>query len=577
MADRGNAPALILTVLAFLVAIMIGGLVGVGSAWWLSNQEEPPMDPFRAPSSRDLGGDPSLDISSEGQETIQGPAVIVFQGPVQADDRVVLVHPDGEREELAQGQDETTWDPGEEEGIFRVQLERERQGSFEVIAERTFEVRQPGEPKDVAAAAAIGAAFSAVASVVGGVLAGQSAVVVQVAQESLIGLGESKMKDAEERRKAGRGKARKSRQQVRRVVLISIAFTVFLMAVFFTFEEMDATNLTEFLAKLPLVAPIAGGFALLAFGAEWLLALATGTVARFKLLVSGAITLVLSATIFRTAFGFPGYIDEDVAEDEELPAHVEGWRGIAAMCAFPAALLPFVVIGWWHYEVVGVAMNVGLAGLAAVAMPFRPMPGNDVWRWNKLASLGMWAGAFVLFFGFELGFMSLREFFITGLLGLAVLLATASWLFVRRQDPGWYQDLRAQWAAALRQEPQWSKATRGAVASAFGAIERGITAVARAMTLAARAVVERFVESKKAKAANEGIATAAAAFESVGPDVDTITITSDDDAFVVERKDVEEALLAQQVDALFTKLPKTTKQVTVIDPKTGEGRIYDRP
>jgi hypothetical protein len=168
-----------------------------------------------------------------------------------------------------------------------------------------------------------------------------------------------------------------------------------------------------------------------AYSLEILLNSASGAHSRFQLLLTGAVALIGSTLLFRTAFGYPGFVEEEEVEGG-LPARVEGLRSIALLCVILFLALPFfLILAFGSFQLGETGMAIVMSLLATSSLPFRPVPGANIWRWNKAASLLAIVATFGTLVAFELGLVPLGALAVAGLVGLGVFLAVYRWLRVR--------------------------------------------------------------------------------------------------------------------------------------------------
>ncbi len=277
-------------------------------------------------------------------------------------------------------------------------------------------------------------ALAAGGSAVGSTLGSRAAMAAaQIGKESLMAVGEDHLA----LRSGGRGK--------RLASWLALALTLVLVMVFFAFEGLSSYAWGPYSEALPVAGGVSMLFVAAALGVEALLGFASRATTTVRFLGSGAISLVASAVIFRTPFGYPGYVEEIRDEDDDgtddEPPHVEGIRAIASMTVFLALLLPFLWVGYrWNYAVVDQAMEVALVGLATSALPIRPLPGHDIWKWRRSVAVAYAVGAYFLYFGFVLAFLPMTTLLPLGAIGATVYLATFMWLRARSADtaPAWY-------------------------------------------------------------------------------------------------------------------------------------------
>lgn len=303
--------------------------------------------------------------------------------------RLVLVHPNGTEETLARGSTQAPWDTrAHSNGGYTVELrERDDDAGGEVTVASTYvRVENPRAAMPAAIAAiATGAAGSAGAAF----LAARGVDVLTVLKHAGVDLTVEAAEDQVRRRTSRWDKfARQGRVAMAGLILVASL----LLAAFQVWA--DAPRVAEFLASLPIMGSAVVLVTLAHYGLETALARVTGARSRFRLWTAGALTLAASALIFRSPFGHPGYVEEADAPqrnaDEREERRLAGLRAMAVLAGGIGLALPLALVGdaWrWDFAEAGIGAALMMAG--AAALPFRPLPGRDVWLWSR----GAWCAA----------------------------------------------------------------------------------------------------------------------------------------------------------------------------------------
>lgn len=322
----------------------------------------------------------------------QGLDVSVAQGDVTvetvdldvAPSRLVLIGPGGEETVLAGGSRNATWNTsGYENGYYTVEArETDDEGREYSVASARVLVENPrSTPAQAIAAVATGATLSAV----GGVAAARGVELLGAFRSAASGLAAG---TAEDRARLRTQRFSRAERTAWRSILLVLAATASL-AFFRTFA--DRADISSLLVALPIAFVAAFLFSLAHYGAEWSLARAAGSSARFKFWIPGALSLALSSLLFRNAFGYPGYVSESDRDAGPRAAmrlrSLAGARALAFLGATVALSLPFLFLGVaWSWRIAEFGVPLALMTASAAAMPFRPMPGADVFAWRK----GVW-------------------------------------------------------------------------------------------------------------------------------------------------------------------------------------------
>lgn len=205
---------------------------------------------------------------------------------------------------------------------------------------------------------------------------------------------------------------------------VAVVTTVLLIAVFYSLAEASAWTWSSFLATLPFVGAASIVLALQKYGSESFIDIMSGARVRFRLWVAGVLSLLLSTLVFRSPFGYPGYVDNGEEHTEEQKRFA-GHRALAILAVTSAWSLPFIVaahLGFYQFGSVGIAMAI--SALATAAIPFGPLAGKEVWRWNKLASLGVAFSSLALYITYEIGILPDVLLATIGVIGLTAYALT---------------------------------------------------------------------------------------------------------------------------------------------------------
>ena len=273
----------------------------------------------------------------------------------------------------------------------------------------------------------------------------------QATQEGAMAFAEDKLKDKTS------GRSRLVRLSKRIPGTVALLVVLLLMLVFFTFEAVEGWQLAGWLDALPTVGAAAVVFTALAMGMESLLAVASGAKARIRLLGSGMLALITTSLLVRTAIGYPGYIEEldESGRDDHPPAFVGAVRAVSLYAGIWAIQSLFIIGGLWSFGFLMAGIDMVTATLAGLAFPVRPLPGRDIWDWNKAASIFVLAvnlGFFVLIVG---AYLPIAMLFWIGVAGMVLWLAAMMWVRsrmrrFRTQGIGSQEDLERSQARAAR-------------------------------------------------------------------------------------------------------------------------------
>lgn len=360
-------------------------------------------------------GDRSVDVARQD--------VLVSGEGIEDPERalLVVVHPNGTEEVLVEGATEASWNTSSyENGYYTVEVrERSPSGEMTTLASARVLVENP-RAAAVSAVAAI--ATGAVVSAGAGMLASRGIDVGIILKQALFDAsGEAVTRTAEA--KALQRTAALARVDWQRRSLLLLLFAAALLGFFQSWADRD-----DVLLALPVAFAAAFLYTLGDYGAEWALARASGAQTRFRLWIPGAASLALSSLLFRSPFGYPGYVSEaDLAEAHEGAQDLRrraALRALAFMGAGLALTIPFLLVGiWWRWEIAEYGASVALMMGAASAMPFRPMPGRDVWQWSRFAWLAAFALLVAMHLLWQLALLPMGVLVAMGLVGGAAFVA----------------------------------------------------------------------------------------------------------------------------------------------------------
>ncbi len=360
--------------------------------------------------------------------TVRGQVDVAFDGQAEGLS-VYAVGGDGRESLLGEGLamqwNTTDWPNGRYRLEARSVAADGAASSYHVHAARMVIVHNPrAELGEAVTAIVVGAGI-----VAGG--AALSSLLVDTAREGAFAIGEDVMRDRT------KNVGPKVAQRRRLAAIGAAAATLLLLVAFFTMEALERITWSAYVANLPIVGLAVAVFFAGAYGSEFLLARASGAQARFRFLLSGAVALAFSAGVLRTAFGYPGYIDEDDPDgdgggDDEAADQQSGREAIRALGALGMVLalsLPFVLFGWvWRWDFGEEGLGIVLATLASSVMPFKPLPGHDIWVWRKSASLVVLGIACFLFVQYQLAVLSQTLLVTLAIVGMTGYALTFRWL-----------------------------------------------------------------------------------------------------------------------------------------------------
>lgn len=306
---------------------------------------------------------------------------------------LVLVRPDGGEEVLARNSSRASWNASAYANEwYTIELrERRADGSQQTVASTRVLVANPRATPVEAAAAVATATF---VTMTAGMAASRGVDLLGLARNALLDVS---TEVAEER--VGSASSRFAR---RTRTVAAIVAAVAILAVCRTWASV--TDLAAFAVALPVAGSAVALCVAGSYGAEWALARASGARPAARLWIPGAISLILSTFLFRSAFGMPAYVDE--LEGRERHQRVAARRAIALLSATFALALPFLAMGWlWRWDFAEVGLGVALMIAAAQSLPFRPLPGRDLWAASRLLWLGVFPVPLALWFSWQLGWL----------------------------------------------------------------------------------------------------------------------------------------------------------------------------
>lgn len=324
-----------------------------------------------------------------------------------------------------------------ENGIYTVQVQSltprngtSLQQNGHVLASSTVTVRnEPISPE-----AAVGVAAS------GGLLAIMLSLGGQLGKEVAIAVGEDMLRHKLD---AVAGQKRKTTRWQRFLVRADAVFDAigrflarfrprdaFFLAIlvatsFFTFELVGDWVWRDVRSSLLTIGVAAGVFIAVATLMEMGLGRVTGANPRFKLYGPGMFTLAFTAIVLRTGFGYPGYVDEDDGDvhQRRSRAAMEAYRALALLASIMATFTIFVILGILNYGILEQGLEMAAGGLAAMALPLKPLPGRDIWRYSKPLAVFVSLVGVVLFVLIQAAVIGLSVVAAVGVFGLITYIA----------------------------------------------------------------------------------------------------------------------------------------------------------
>ncbi len=298
-------------------------------------------------------------------------------------------------------------------------------------------------PRVSAEAGVVSVGAAALALALGSIIAGPisglwAAIIGTAAEETAIALSEEKLR-------------KKRKKEFVKKSLIALFVAALLMTIFFTFEEVENLSWSSYLQAFPWVGGAALLMFLMAAFIEEMVLLSSRSKARFKFHLGGALVLALSAIFLRTAMGLPGFVDEVKAKGSPVI------RSLASIAGYAGLVVPFAILVDIHYAFYEVGIMMCLAALATAALPFKPMPGNDIWHTHKGVSLATSALAFWFYGAFFVGLVGPAQVLIIGSIGLGLWAAMCTLMWAQTQV--WYLDIAiamTRWETRMIQTlPAW--------------------------------------------------------------------------------------------------------------------------
>lgn len=425
-----------------------GGAGGSGGAPPDPPPDEP-LEPAAEPPPPPPLSNPSLDVRHGGptggevnETKVGGTLWLGAEGLDPETTLFVLVDHDGTEYVLTRAVDSVVWNTTDfANGYYTLELRRtDEHGNTQVVASREILVWNPRTDAVTAlATVAVGV------TMIGGLSALSAALLqsgVSLAEETAGAVAENAM---HKRGRAVRLLGAITSVGPARAATIAVAG----LALGFTIEQFDGWDPDAFVASLPFVGLAALIFSVSAYTAEYGLALASGATGRFRFLPAGLLTLAASSLFLREAFGYPGYIEEEDQTDHTAPSsRAVGVRAVGVLGALMAVVLVFMGLGAaWRFDVAEAGMAITIAALVTTALPFKPLPGHDIWRWNKGLALLLAVVGMAVFLLFELAILSPLEVLLAGLIGFSMFLFILWVLHVSHtaltqgREPVWPRDL----------------------------------------------------------------------------------------------------------------------------------------
>lgn len=336
------------------------------------------------PASGDLGG--IVDIGLEDSGVTEW--------------TLFAVHEDGTVTEIGPGPD-PRWDTSQwDNGVYRLEA-RDAQGN--VIASRSVMVFNARvTPTEALGSIAVGTGVMVLGFVLSQALG--------AGQEAVMTVAEDKFRE--------RTKKLRWSQRLKRVpTLTSLLIAVPLLAVFFAFDGLERLDFGAYLSRLPIVIAAAIPLFLVAYLLELVLNRSSGARSEFHLLPTGALAMAFSSLVFRTTFGYPGFVEETEG-DRAITRRALGLRSLALLGALLFLFAPFLLLGrFWWFALGEQGMIIALTILATSSLPFQPVPGANIWAWNKAVSLLCTLSSFALLIAFQLALVPLLWLAVAGLVG----------------------------------------------------------------------------------------------------------------------------------------------------------------
>lgn len=375
-------------------------------------------DPGTVPAATEGAPDgPVVRVTDEDGDEVtsaQGAVRIVVEGA--GSDLAIFAVDENERAVLLANGDSATWSTTDEDnGWYTIEA---RRGGVAVASARVLVENPRATPQAAAAAVVAGAAVTSVMSLGVSGLGGRGF-------DWLGFLGDSAENVAEDvsRKKTADLAALDRRRRVRSLLALGVAMLVNALA--FSYAEVEPWDKVLFVAALPVVAGASVAYAVMRFGGEYALAHTTEARTRFRLWVPGLLALLVSAIAFRSPFGYPGYLrkEEPTRRDPVARRRASGLRSLASLGVFLTVPLAFVMIAPWRFDVAEFGIAMALAAFASGAMPVRPLPGGNVWAWNKPVAVAVLAAGVAVYFAYQVAVLPLGGLAILSFLALAWVIA----------------------------------------------------------------------------------------------------------------------------------------------------------
>lgn len=413
--------------------------------------------PIEQTSVGDAGADPGAAPTSEPQESAPAPepeivfdaenfaagvrgTIVIRLTNVDNVERVrfVLVLDDGSEIELASGTPDLAWDTTSvADGYYTIEARRGvappgpgelsiRSSHETTIVSARVLVRNEIAPPVAAAGAVVGAvlvtaatqtalsaAAGAGASSVSGAAGGFDPF--GFAQEVAIDAGQDKLKS----------KTRQRDRQRRVRSVIAGALSLVILAPLWAFSKTDGWSLTGWIPLIPVVGLAAALVIGMKYGAESALALSTGARPRVRIWIAGTLSLIVSAVLFRNPFGYPAYVDEQDESEGKHTWRMQAGRALATIAGSCAFILPFLLLAPfvpWTFTSIGILLAI--TNVATSSIPFGPLPGRDVWRWNKLVAVIVAIAGFGLYVAFAAALAPVWTLWTVALAGGAIYAAS---------------------------------------------------------------------------------------------------------------------------------------------------------
>lgn len=371
--------------------------------------------PSEAPTDDDA---PSPEIQFDADNFAAGVRGTIVIRLVHVDSveriRWVLVHPNGTEVELASATADLSWDTTTvPDGYYIVEARRGQvpaapgeitiQSSHETtLASARVLVRNPTVAPVEVAGAVVGAVLVAAATQTALSAAASGATSSMTgaaggfdpfgfAQEVAIDAGQDKLRD--------KTRERDRKRRIRSMVAGAVSLAI--LAPLWAFSETNGWSLTAWIPLVPVVGIAAALVIAMKYSAESALAFSTGARPRIRLWIAGMLSLLVSAVVFRNPFGYPAYVDEVDESEGKHTWRMQAGRALATIAGATAFMLPFLILApWTPWTFASVGILLAITNVATSAIPFGPLPGRDVWRWNKLVAVIVAVGGFGLYVGF---------------------------------------------------------------------------------------------------------------------------------------------------------------------------------